>query len=162
MMMDMLWRKKNGVPRKGFKYIADTIERWEKAIGMGHTKRSHRPLPFNHYNMTSLAISELAHARIMGILGRVYMCFLKCVHKKHRMDMQEFWCMAPKSRGISSILNITRYKDGKDPRASKKAMKLWTSVCLCLLICFFLYEVHKQFSAFFYMVMREFGEYVTS
>ncbi len=126
--MDLLFRNKAAKKRKGFDAITFIITRWFRAMGISLPEKW-KPMPFNVYNMPMISISECAHARLMGILGTIYRVLLKCIGGPFMEGMQEFWNTAPKSRGLSSIMNITRYKNGKDPQASKKAIKLWTSVC---------------------------------
>ncbi len=127
LMMEVIWNNKSAKRSKLFNKVTFTITHWFRAMGISLPKKW-KPMPFNYYNMPMIAISECAHARLMGILGTTYRVILKCVGTDHLQDMQYYWNRAPKSRGLSSIMNITRYKNGKDPQASKKAIKLWTSV----------------------------------
>ncbi len=77
-----------------------------------------------------LSVTEVAHNRVIGILGTIIKEVLGLIRPCHRKYLTSFWSSYEKSRGLSAVLNISKEGEGKTPKISRRAMRTWNTAIL--------------------------------
>ncbi len=148
------WKKvatKCGLKAAEMRSVNTIIRDIAQAIGIhGHenTTLLGRPLPFNYYDCCLLSVNETAHQRMIGIMGSIFNCIHSLIPDWLRDERLEFFKHVERSRGFSALLNVTTDLKGKDPKVSRKAVRIWAS-CMCLLGDASLYGIHPDVINFF-------------
>ncbi len=144
-----LWKKsakKYGLTSKQTVSVNTIITKVAQAIGIHaheNTTSKGRPLPFNYYDCSLLVVNDTGHLRIIGIMGAIYNEIIALIPEWLRKERLDFFANTEKSRGFSALMNVTSDLQGKDPRCSRKAVKIWTS-CLSLLCDAEMYGIHSD------------------
>ncbi len=159
-----LWKdcaKEYGLKKGQTLAVNTIITQIQQAVGV-HAKKETtmdgRALPFNYYDTSLLVVNETAHLRIIGIMGTIYNNLIKLIPKWHRKERMHFFENTEKSRGFSNFMNLTHDLEGKDPRCSRKAVKIWAS-CLQLLGDAKIYGINGELVEFLRMQMMLLGRW---
>ncbi len=144
-----LWKKcagKYGLKPKDCLAVNTIVDNIQKAIGI-HSKDDTtllgRPLPFNYYDTCLIVVNETAHQRVIGIMGCIFNNILQLIPSWHREERLQFFANTDKSRGFSSLMNISSDLKGKSPKCSRKAVRIWAA-CMQLLCDGEIYGIHPE------------------